>query len=610
MKNTAPLEDSRRGGHGVPGETDTAAAHAPVCAPGLRRAQTRRQRDDELCIPIARRTATCLTGNMAANAADGAAPEADAVEDVARTGLELLRLLAEAADRDAKDWVNRRMEQLEFLDTRAVRWRVSVDFDVPAGAPTIVVGGTEFRLVPLTSWNKADLVAFDLRDEAGNALWMPNSEGMTTRLVAGLSRWASVILNDDPPIPFPEALGPMLEKIVSSRPPERLKKIDPFMAVELMQPENAGMATNPGPRKPDERRKADEYDKAIARLRDNYVFFGQLSELWRNYLIVIAVADPPGKRRVIKLAFESEVTFRKPKSVGLRLVQNLGWRSWRLDVYLGGRGGSHHLEVAAPAGIDIVQIRIIPAVPRRAAGEAAPPDDVAAADGGSPHVHIRVPARHRARYRATILVRVSRPGWLTNCWLAGVVIFAVLLKGRTNIAVLFPASGAAAAAETGTAATLLLALLAVFATMLAGPGAHPLASRLLMAARFLILIDSGAVLVAVGNLLLDSSPQSPPVGDWTALTWSSGIVAILLTLSRLLPKAPRGKGLPSRLAWTWIKNLPTRIRNARKAAEGPRLDRGGVTIPAADGYHFGDDHSWSQADQACLVTELERAEQS
>ena len=538
---------------------------------------------------------------MEANRPDGTAPDAEATEDAARTGLQLLRLMAEAADLGAKDWVNRRVEQLEFLDTRAVRWRVSVDFDVPDGAP--VVGGTRFRLVPLTSWNKAALVAFDLRDEAGNALWMPNSEDITAQLVAGLSRWASVILNDDPPIRFPESLGPLLEKIVSSRPPERLKEEDPFKAAELMQAESAGAAASADPRKADERGEADDLERAIARLRGNYVFLGQLSELWRNYLIVVAVADPPGKRRIIKLAFESEVTFRTPKSVGFRLMQNLGWRSWRLDVYLGGRGGSHHLEVAAPAGVDIVQIRIIPAQPGQAA------DEVAAADGGSPHVHIRVPALRRARYRATILVRVSRPGWLTNCWLAGIVIFVVLLRGRTHIAVLFPGSGAAAATEAGTAATLLLALLAVFATMLVGPGAHPLASRLLMAARFLILIDSGAVLIAVGNLLLDNSRQPRPVGDWTALTWVSGIVAILLTLSRLLPKAPRGKGLPSRLAWTSIKNLPAQIRQAREAAEGPRPDRGAVTIPAADGYHFGDDHPWSKTDQTNLVTELKRAEQ-
>jgi hypothetical protein len=70
-------------------------------------------------------------------------------------------LLAEAADPHAQDWVNRRVEQLEFLDTRAVRWQVSVDFVLPENAPLINVGGRKFRLVPLTSWEKSDLVAFD-----------------------------------------------------------------------------------------------------------------------------------------------------------------------------------------------------------------------------------------------------------------------------------------------------------------------------------------------------------------------------------------------------------------------------------------------------------------
>jgi len=32
-----------------------------------------------------------------------------------------------------------------------------------------------------------------------------------------------------------------------------------------------------------------------------------------------------------------------------------------------------------------------------------------------------------------------------------------------------------------------------------------------------------------------------------------------------------------------------------------------VTIPAADGYHFGDSHAWSKTDQANLVTELRQA---
>jgi hypothetical protein len=516
---------------------------------------------------------------MTLNAADGTAPDD---KTVACTGLQLLWLLAEAADPDAKDWVNRRVEQLEFLDTRAVRWRVSVDFDVPEGAPANPADDATFRLVPLTSWNKADLVAFDLRDEAGKALWMPTSELMNTQLVAGLCRWARVILKND----LPRPLDRMLEKIVSARPPERLRDSDPFDAVTELMPVDS----------------TEELQAAIAKLKGNYVFFGQLTELWHNYIIVVAVSDPAGTRRIIKLAFESEVKFRKPKSRGLRLLQHLGWRSWRLDVYLGGRGGSHHLEVAAPPGVDIVRIRMRPAIPGQA-------DEIAAADGGSPHVHIHVPSRQRARYRATIIVRVSRPGWLTYCWLAGIVIFVVLLRGRVDIAALFPASSSAAAAEAGTASTLLLGLLAVFATMLIGPGTHPLASRLLMAARFLILVDSAAILVAAGNLLLENPGQPPPAGDWSTLAWVSGIVAFLLTLTRLLPKAPRRKGRPSRLSWTWITNLPARIRERRTAPSGSRPDRGGVSIPAADGYHFGDDNPWTPADQSDLVTELKRAQE-
>src|ERR1700685_1388659 len=46
-----------------------------------------------------------------------------------RTGLAILQLLAEAADSPPQSrWVHRRVAQLEFLDTRAVRWRISVDF--------------------------------------------------------------------------------------------------------------------------------------------------------------------------------------------------------------------------------------------------------------------------------------------------------------------------------------------------------------------------------------------------------------------------------------------------------------------------------------------------
>jgi hypothetical protein len=227
-------------------------------------------------------------------------------------------------------------------------------------------------------------------------------------------------------------------------------------------------------------------------------FKSQVHELWRNFLIVVAVTDLPGTRRVFKMTFESKIEFRRPNESRNRIMENMGWRPWHLELFIGGRGGSHHLEVAAPPGVDIVRIRARPRT------EEPKPEEYVVSYGGSPHVHLRIRSNQRWRYLATIRVRVSRPGWLTMCCLAGLVIATVLLVGGLELGTLF-----SAAPETGTAAGLLLALLAVFATVLVGPGAHPLASRLLSGSRYLIVVDSGAVLLAVGLLLLWGRTRNP-----------------------------------------------------------------------------------------------------
>src|SRR5260370_15503826 len=118
--------------------------------------------------------------------------------DAARMGLALRKLQARAADPALqRGWVNRRVQQLEFLDTRAVRWRVSIDFQVPQDAPAVRLGDQDFCLVPITSMAKTDLVAFDLRDEAAAAVWMPTSQQTTGYLAPALGYRPS----PDPPRP-------------------------------------------------------------------------------------------------------------------------------------------------------------------------------------------------------------------------------------------------------------------------------------------------------------------------------------------------------------------------------------------------------------------------
>jgi hypothetical protein len=38
--------------------------------------------------------------------------------------------------------------------------------------------------------------------------------------------------------------------------------------------------------------------------------------------------------------------------------------------------------------------------------------------------------------------------------------------------------------------------------------------------------------------------------------------------------------------------------------QGPRPDRGALSIPAADGYHYADDHPWEPEDQLDLIKML------
>jgi hypothetical protein len=263
------------------------------------------------------------------------------------------------------------------------------------------------------------------------------------------------------------------------------------------------------------------------------------------------------------VAYESQVTFTRPQGRVQRLLQSLGWRAWQVDFRVGARGGSYHLEVASPPGVDIIGISADPSWTdpeseidqsstrtRATLEEPTPshrtlkerlrsfvcwtPDAAISVPGYLPHVHIGPPNAAYLRYRAAVFIRVSRPGWLTASWLVAVVIGVVIGVGRFNLDAVY---GRGESGQAATAATLLLALLGVFATLLVRPSAHPLASRLLLLARVLILTDVMVVLTAVGNLVLHLSKHPMPVGLWTWLALVAAAVTVLMTVSRIFPVA-------------------------------------------------------------------------
>ena len=517
-----------------------------------------------------------------------------------RIGLSLLELLAEAAD-SRSPWINRRVAKLEFLDTRAVRWLISVDFTVTEIAP--LMGSTARRLMPISRWRKSGPVTVDFRDEQGAAIPLITAEETIGYMTAGLYRWAAVIL-ERKGVKEPPQMFAALRKIVSERPDRNLTPEGQAADVTVKALLKA----------------VSEGDSAISdALFANKGFRSNLYELSENYVVLASVENEPGTRRVLKLAFESRVSFQhqanwvsevlrrlrwreRPLQLTqpfrwrdwpLQWMQRLGWRDWPLQVMLGGRGGSCHLEVAAPRGVDIFKISASPnfgADP----GNATRGPEAITTFGKTPHVGVRVPVVAR-RYRATIYLRVNGSGWLTASWLVALVIATSIILGRTQFAELFSKG---TSGEAGTAATLLLALLGVFASYLIRPGEHPLAAMLLRAARGLILIDVAVVLVGVGNLLLhsDSDAHQPKV-LWDSLAWISGAVAVLLTLS-LLPAS-----------WPWSKVATIEASaggcdDTPDEAKGVRLTPGGVQLHAPDGTSYGDTESWGRHDQRQLADEL------
>jgi hypothetical protein len=499
-------------------------------------------------------------------------------EEDERTGLAILQLLAEAADSPPESrWVHRRVAQLEFLDTRAVRWRISVDFSIPESAPSI---DGQHVLVPITRWRKSELVKLVFRDEQGAAIPLMTAEATSRLMAAALYRWAAEILRREN-VPEPERMFGELSEIVSQPPDPAQQERTADEKIEVL----LGKVSSGHPH-------------IAGVLLADKGFRSKLYELSENFVVLVSVADKPGTRRILKLAFESAVTFQHPHGWWRKVRQLFGWRDWRLEVMLGGRGGSGHLEVAAPTGVDISKMVARPAVVPRPEPDARKPLVIRTA-GKTPHVAIRVPAGAR-RYRATIYLRVSLTGWLTASWSVSLVIFGLMAVSRVRLWTLF--SKAAAPGEAGTAATLLLALLGVFASYLLQPGEHPLAARLLRAARGLIMIDVAVVLVAVGSLLLHYGTHEPKrMWDW--LTVISGLVAVLLTLSLLLPPWPWRK-LTTQQAPHWESDAtPPGETEVWQAPEG-------VPLQAPDGFSYGDDNAWGAADQERLVGELRSVRQA
>ena len=477
----------------------------------------------------------------------------------AEAGLAFLALRADP------QWIHRRIERLEFIDTATVQWRISIDFFIPDSAPTVNFGDDLILLVPITDLPKGRFPEVSRGDGRGSSPWLPIEAETTHRLASALIAMASVIVGRDLPSSLIGSVEEAVsaETVVSSEAPFAVaaQLIDAKRAYRRARRELAAVSSRKVPlrrvgrwyaawhRRIQAKSWMAATEEDLRRAQRNWVaveasirpivnrlmadgsFRRHLEELSRNAVLVVGIEGQPGARRVVEVTQEAAVSFRIHSGGRLtRLVQNLGWRSWPLAVNIGGRGGSEHFEVATPTGAEVVRLVAEPLSRGSGAKQVA-------VLGGTPHASVQLPAGGQVRYRTTIFLRVSRRGWLTSSWLVAMVICAFMLAGRYDLSALYSAT-------TGQAlevVTLVPALAGVFTTLLVGSREHPFVSRLLLPVRLLILADFIAVFLTVGDLALHSSKRPLPVTLWSYLAAVTYIIAFLVTLSWFLPARHRGR---------------------------------------------------------------------
>jgi hypothetical protein len=387
-------------------------------------------------------------------------------------------------------WVHRRVESIEFLDARRVRRRTSVDFTLPT-LPELVPGPA---YVPVSLVRKEVLTAFDLCDEGGAALPLLTRRQNATIAAEMLVQQAREMLDE-------LGRGPLLPDVEAG--------LRDVVGEDVVAP-----APEPGSR------ESEQWEI----LYEDTWMGALLADLDEQFLLLVPVQDAPGRRRVLKFAYEQALEAEGGRLGGLLLSLGLRESRWRLAASALHDAESYHVEIVAPAELSIRSARLV-----------TPPDRVLSeqADVARAHLYRSEPAggvpggvEFRFALRRALL-------WPVFSTAAGTA--AILATG------LVAHLGWGLRANEDAAAGLVVALPAFLAPFVA-PGNHGLVRRMFQGLRVLALGSGVIAFAAAASLQLTLSARATTI-IWFVLLWFA-LGATLLTLVALVG-APGGRRAPS-----------------------------------------------------------------
>lgn len=383
-----------------------------------------------------------------------------------------------------------------MLDDSTLRRHVSVDFSLRRDTKPLLAnkGGDSLYCAPVYVLPKtpANLMSFHLKDEKEQALTLVNRQDNAQISAATLKAMARTVLNGKD---LPNDLADEFSRIAEADAEEGKE-----LAARLLSDHPPAW-------------KAE-----LAVLRKDSRFKWWLQTLAHSSLVVVLFRAPAPRRKLVKLSFEQPIATKQ------RWQTLLGWSPYQVGVdssLIEAR--SFHFEAHSPPGLRI----------SKASLSDDSEDDPISEAGFLRRVHLyKSDARTAGAGTAVLWLTVGGPGFVSGA------LSAATLTTLALWACWFAADEIAA--NSTSAPALLLALPALIASYVARPDQHALTTKMLAAARWLLLASAFLAYAAAGWVTFTGHGSG---SDQAARLEVGLAIAALLSLIPLIA-----------IAITWVQN--------------------------------------------------------
>lgn len=389
-------------------------------------------------------------------------------------------------------WMQRRVEQIEFVDDSCVRRRVSLSFDLSRIVEGNAAGASPILVLPFALLEKWPLTSFSVRDGGGSSRQLLHHDDNREYVEALLER---AFLGLDPAGEMAHT-KPAIARLVSGQGE------DPFEMWRQVGPALSAWAGH------------DQGRLFLVHLVREFV---------RSFLALVPISATE-IRGVIKYEYV------KPLKWEARLLgHRFAWRPTHFNLPLpaAGFGRTYHVEVVAPSGLELSKMRVERTNwSRDADGDHVerPETPLTEVTGRKSRIHLHASRLEPfANHRLHLHLVPQRRGALRVAFVGSLFILATL-------AVVLLKTESVWSAQVDAFAAMMLATPAIALTLVNRDGEHALAERLLLGVRTLLGALCGLAFVFAGAIVLR---MRFPVFEWPALVGLilGGIMTLMLTHS-------------------------------------------------------------------------------